>query len=423
MKIRYILGLLVLIIFCNKVSAQILISVGSGYSQNFDGMTTATTAALPSNWKADTKTTVSTLGTYSAASTATTQAGTNIATGAANGIYNFFNGTNHAVGGLSSSSASKSVNIYAWFQNNADGEITSLTISYDVVKYRNGTNAAGFSIQMYYSTDGSAWTSAGTNFKSSFAGGDASNAGTATPPIATVSVTSQTLSGLNIVNGGNLYLAWSYGVTTGTTTSNAQAVGIDNVSIPGGGVLPVELTTFKAFKSGNNIKISWATANEINNSGFEIAKSQEGQNFWKTIGSVSGSGNSNSPKKYYFLDRNPFYGKTDYKLIQIDNDGTRKNIGQVEFEFLRPNNYSIEQNFPNPFNPTTMISFYIPEDANVKLAVYNILGVRVKELLNGYLTEGKYDIVFDGKDLPSGCYMYTLTSGNFSKTMKMTLLK
>jgi len=125
------------------------------------------------------------------------------------------------------------VNVYVQLTNNGSTAIDNLTISYNVEKYRNGTNSAGFTIQMYYSTDGSTWTSAGDDFKSSFAA-DADNNGFTSAPGATVNVTSKTLN-QSIAVGSSLYLAWNYSVTSGTTTSFAQALGIDDVSITANG--------------------------------------------------------------------------------------------------------------------------------------------------------------------------------------------
>ena len=225
-----------MLIFTFSVAfAQVNISAGNTITEDFS-IGVSGTATLPSGWKVDKLTAVRTLGTYSAASTATDlSAGNNMATNAANGIYNYGAGaaaaaTDRAVGFISSGSATKSGNLYVQLYNNGSSNITSFTISYNVEKYRMGTNAAGFSFQMYYSTDGINWTSAGTDFLTSFAGGDTSNNGYTNAPGTIQSVNSKTLlQGLNV--NSSLYLAWNYSVTSGTTTSNAQALGIDDVSI------------------------------------------------------------------------------------------------------------------------------------------------------------------------------------------------
>ena len=124
-------------------------------------------------------------------------------------------------------------NLYARLVNNTGDTLSGLLISYDVEKYRNGSNPAGFRIQLFYSFDGSSWTSAGPDFLTSFAP-DADNSGFANAPGATVPVSNKTLN-VSVASGANIYLAWNYSVTSGNTTSNAQALAIDNVSIQGVG--------------------------------------------------------------------------------------------------------------------------------------------------------------------------------------------
>ncbi len=215
------------------------IAAGGTVIQNFDGLGTSATASMPTDWKVDKNKTVRSVGSYSAAATATEQrAGNNMATNAPNGIYNFGAGeaasaTDRAVGGISSKDASKSVNIYVKLTNNGSSAISDFTISYNVEKYRNGSNPAGFSIQMYYSNNGTNWTSAGDNFKTSFTA-DANYNGYTSAPGVTVQVSNKTLS-QSLAAGSSLYLAWNYSVTSGSTTSNAQALGIDDVSITANG--------------------------------------------------------------------------------------------------------------------------------------------------------------------------------------------
>lgn len=87
------------------------------------------------------------------------------------------------------------------------------------------------------------------------------------------------------------------------------------------------------------------------------------------------------------------------------------------------NNLVLEQNYPNPFNPSTLISFSIPEAANVKLAVYNILGQEVAVLVDEFVSPGNYSKVFNANNLTTGLYIYRLEAGATSISKKMTLLK
>jgi len=88
-----------------------------------------------------------------------------------------------------------------------------------------------------------------------------------------------------------------------------------------------------------------------------------------------------------------------------------------------PKKYSISQNFPNPFNPTTKIKFDVPKNGNVTLEVFNNLGQLVSTLHNGYTNAGYYETSFDGSKLTSGMYFYKLTSKDFTETKKMILVK
>ncbi|MBK8550944.1 MAG: T9SS type A sorting domain-containing protein [Ignavibacteria bacterium] len=86
--------------------------------------------------------------------------------------------------------------------------------------------------------------------------------------------------------------------------------------------------------------------------------------------------------------------------------------------------YSLSQNYPNPFNPTTNINFSIPTQGNVSLKVYDILGNEVADLLNNEkLAVGQYNINFNGSDLSSGIYYYTIRTDNFMDTKRMMLVK
>ena len=226
--------------------AQVTITPGQTVTQNFSSLGVNATATLPSGWKASKSANVREVTAYSTAVTAVERAGgAGLTTTAANGIYNFGSSeTDRAVGGLSSTSASKSVNLYVALQNTGGSSIPSFSVSYKAERYRNGSNTAGYSIQMYYSTDGTTWTSAGSSFLSSFAA-NADNNGSATVPIQTISVSSQVLAN-SLAAGSTLYLAWNYSVTSGTTTSNAQALGVSDIEIVaaggGGGGTPPTIT-------------------------------------------------------------------------------------------------------------------------------------------------------------------------------------
>lgn len=88
-----------------------------------------------------------------------------------------------------------------------------------------------------------------------------------------------------------------------------------------------------------------------------------------------------------------------------------------------PVNYVLEQNYPNPFNPSTGIKYSIPEAGNVTLKVYDLTGQVVSTLVNEFKSAGSYEVSFNASALASGVYYYSISSGEFSKTMKMVLVK
>ncbi|MCW8822829.1 MAG: T9SS type A sorting domain-containing protein [Ignavibacteriaceae bacterium] len=95
---------------------------------------------------------------------------------------------------------------------------------------------------------------------------------------------------------------------------------------------------------------------------------------------------------------------------------------------LLPKEFSLSQNFPNPFNPSTKIKFQIPgqarnDNAVFTLNVYDVLGNEIATLINEEKQPGEYEVEFNGSELPSGIYFYQLKAGNYIETKKMMLLK
>jgi hypothetical protein len=208
-------------------------------NENFDSIGTALNATLPTDWRIQNyilTSDVRKVNTYASAGNQTTQAGSTLSSSSSQGRWNYgatSPTSDRAVGFLSSSSGTSSGNLYVTFSSGLT-TATGLKIEYDVEKYRTGTNAAGFRFQMFYSPDGTTWTSGGTDFLTSFAA-DATTAGYPTAPGASVHVNK--LLNLPLVANEQLYLAWNYSVSTGSTITSAQGLGIDNVKITG--VAPV----------------------------------------------------------------------------------------------------------------------------------------------------------------------------------------
>ena len=195
-------------------------------------------------------------------------------------------------------------------------------------------------------------------------------------------------------------------------------------------LLPVELTSFTASVIGSAVKLSWETATEVNNYGFEVERSKKldaRSETWEKIGFVNGNGNSNSPKSYFYEDNNVKAGKYSYRLKQIDTDGQFEYSKAIEVDLTLPAKFELSQNFPNPFNPTTKLSFVIGQSSLVTLKVYDVLGNEVATLVNEELSAGEYEVEFNTssiKHLPSsGVYFYQLKAREFIQTKKMVLLR
>lgn len=226
------------------------------------------------------------------------------------------------------------------------------------------------------------------------------------------------------VTAGNRGELRSINVSTGTTTLLGiftNAVGICGFAIPYNRIVPVELTSFNASVNIDGVELSWSTATELNNSGFQIERSSG--NSFEDIGFVGGLGTTTENQSYSYLDNTVESGTYTYRLKQIDFDGTFEYSNTVEVSFMNPAAYSLEQNFPNPFNPSTKIKYVIPEESFVTIKVIDVLGREVMTLVNEIKQAGNYEIEFKGEKLSSGMYLYRMESGNFISTQKMLLLK
>ena len=113
---------------------------------------------------------------------------------------------------------------------------------------------------------------------------------------------------------------------------------------------------------------------------------------------------------------------SDFMAIDAANI-VRTSIGITEINSNVPNEYMLNQNFPNPFNPVTKINFAIPKPGFVSLKIYDLLGKEVSTLVNQNLHSGNYSVDFNGINLSSGVYLYKIESDNFTSVKKMMLVK
>jgi hypothetical protein len=88
-----------------------------------------------------------------------------------------------------------------------------------------------------------------------------------------------------------------------------------------------------------------------------------------------------------------------------------------------PAGFDLQQNYPNPFNPSTSISYDLPNGEFVNITVYNSLGQQVAVLVNEQKEAGSFDIIFDAAGIPCGIYICRMTAGEYTKSMKMSVVK
>ena len=187
--------------------------------------------------------------------------------------------------------------------------------------------------------------------------------------------------------------------------------------------LPVELTSFTVSNNEQGqVVLRWQTATEINNRIFEIQRRTENTNY-NTIGFVQGEGTTQEQHNYTFVDKNVNNESYTYRLKQIDFNGQTTYSAELTITAIGPKTFDLTQNYPNPFNPTTTISYIVPKQGFVTLAVYNTLGEQVALLVSGVISEGSHTATFNAKSLPSGAYVYKLQQGNSVLTKKMLLMK
>jgi hypothetical protein len=186
--------------------------------------------------------------------------------------------------------------------------------------------------------------------------------------------------------------------------------------------VPVELFSFIGETNGEQVVLRWSTASETNNYGFDIFRSKENQS-WEKIGFIPGHGTSTELNNYSYEEKTK-PGEYYYKLKQIDTDNSFHFSNSIRVIVnLVSSNFALNQNFPNPFNAATKISFFLASSANTKITLYNISGQEIFVITNQLYNEGSHSITFDANSLPAGLYIYKMETGNFQQIRKMMVLK
>jgi hypothetical protein len=202
--------------------------------------------------------------------------------------------------------------------------------------------------------------------------------------------------------------------------------------------LPVVLEVFRIESRESGMRLVWRTASEVDARGFVVMKKKFGETAWSQLASYEQTpalraANRVTGASYSFTDTAPMTlgDKLVYRLDKIDLSGIRGELMelQVDSRFTTGiREFNLQQNFPNPFNPSTTIRYDIKTQSRVRIEAYNTLGQRVAILVDDLQSAGRYTRQFNAANLASGVYFYRITASalkgeNFTKTLKMVLVK
>ncbi len=188
------------------------------------------------------------------------------------------------------------------------------------------------------------------------------------------------------------------------------------------GSLPVELVSFDALKDGEEVVLRWTTASETNNAGFAVE--QLANDAFTEIGFVTGAGTTEETQDYSFAVDNLGPGQHTFRLQPVDFDGAFELSETVTVAIEAPASLALSEAYPNPFNPTTLISVSVARTQQVRVEAYNYQGQRVAVLFDGTLEANLEEAFrFEAGNLPSGAYMIRATGAHEVVTQSVTLVK
>ena len=226
--------------------------------------------------------------------------------------------------------------------------------------------------------------------------------------------------------GGKLYLATQGGLCV-----------LENPDSP----LPVTLSSFYATYIMGTPTLHWTTQTEENNAYWNVYRGVN-NNFETAINinannPINGNGTTNSPSDYIYEDTIPVMQNTVYWywIEDVSSDGEAELHEPITLSIpfedtpIIPDVYGLRQNFPNPFNPSTSISFVLAEDDDVELIIYNVKGEKLKSIYNNHVYADQITTaIWDGNDtvgkpVSSGVYFYRLVTDKKVYQNKMLLVK
>ncbi|MFC1563448.1 T9SS type A sorting domain-containing protein [candidate division KSB1 bacterium] len=231
-----------------------------------------------------------------------------------------------------------------------------------------------------------------------------------------------------IVNGMHM----SYFKISGHGSNNSIAMSVADSGYSVDNLAPYAPASLSASISQAQVSLTWAEPEDTDFDYFAVYRS-ESSNFTPGSNNKVGTTASNA---YDDKDAAGNLGRYYYKISAFDFSGNESGysaevsalVTSVENDRLMPTEFGLKQNFPNPFNPSTVIEYQLPAAAQVRLTIYNILGQEVRTLVDRFESTGYRRVIWDARDnhgraVSPGVYIYKLQAGNFVSIKKMVLLK
>ncbi|MEM1270736.1 MAG: T9SS type A sorting domain-containing protein [Bacteroidota bacterium] len=188
--------------------------------------------------------------------------------------------------------------------------------------------------------------------------------------------------------------------------------------------LPVELTGFEVSLVDGTPRLTWRTATETDNAGFEVQARRIDQSTFRSLAFVDGAGTTTEAQSYTFDADGLEAGRYQFRLRQIDFDGSFAFSDLVEATISVPGTHVLTEAYPNPFNPSARFEVTVPIEQEVRVSLHDAQGREVQELFAGRLdADSPQTIRINAADLPSGVYLYRVVGANFTDAKTVSLVK
>jgi hypothetical protein len=210
-----------------------------------------------------------------------------------------------------------------------------------------------------------------------------------------------------------------------TSNSDSFPLPLSSSSLP----LPVELVAFNVgVQNEGKAILTWHTASETNNAGFQVERRVAGDSSssaWQSVGFVEGGGTTSNSQSYDFVDDNLPYAadQLSYRLRQVDTDGTTSYSEIRTLELVGPEAITLRAPFPNPTRGSTTLRYALPKAGMVEIEIFDVMGRKVRILRQGAEKAGRKEVHLQTANLSTGVYFVRLRAGATVKTTRFTVVE